>query len=214
MLLSSIEPRKRGFSVLFFEDGSSLRLLTELVLTEKLSIGQELSEEELSELLRKSQSKRAGEKALTLLEYRSYSKKELEDRLSRESGREAAAEAADHMEALGLLDDRAYAFRLAEELFKRKGFSEGRVRQELCRRGIERDLTEEAAARLAPSSETAIRELIEKKYARYLQDEKGKRRTIAALQRLGYRFDEIRGVLREYLEYNEEGEEEWRIPLE
>ena len=208
MLITAIEPRKRGFSVLYFDDGTSLRILTEVALSEGLGPGTDIQEEQLETLLRKSQTKRAGEKALTLLEYRSYSKKELEDRLSRETGREAAREAAGRMEELGLLDDRDYARCLAEDLFTRKGFSQSRVRQELCRRGLERDLAEAAAEEFARPPQEAIRELIERKYARYLGDEKGRRRAIAALQRLGYRFEDIRGVLREYPEYTEDKDEE------
>lgn len=215
MLLSAIEPRKRGFSVLYLEDGSSLRLLTELVLTEKLRPGQELDEERLEELQRLSQMKRAGEKALTLLEYRAYSKKELEEKLSRESGWEAASMAADRMEELGLLNDEEYARRLAEELFTRKGFSESRVLLELCRRGVDKELAGEIAGELSPPPEESLRELVQRKYIRYLGDEKGRRRAVAALQRLGYRYEDIRGVLREYSEYNEDkDEEECRIPLE
>ena len=198
MLVTAIEPRKRGFSVLYFDDGTSLRILTEVALSEGLRPGTDIPEEHLEKLLRKSQTKRAGEKALTLLE----------DRLSRETGREAAREAAGRMEELGLLDDRDYARRLAEELFTRKGFSQSRVRQELCRRGLERDLAEAAAEEFARPPQEAIRELIERKYARYLGDEKGRRRAIAALQRLGYRFEDIRGVLREYPEYTEDKDEE------
>ena len=37
-----------------------------------------------------------------------------------------------------------------------------------------------------------------RKYARRLGDEKGRRQTVAALQRLGYRWDEIRSALREF----------------
>lgn len=208
MLLTSIEPRRRGFSVLYFEDGSGLRILTEVALSEKLRPGTDIPEERMEELLRKSRLKRAGEKALTLLEYRSYSKKELEDRLSRESGREAAKETAGRMEELGLVDDGDYARRLAEELSFRKGFSKSRVRQELCRRGIGRELAEAAAEEFARPPQEAIEELVERKYARYLGDEKGRRRTVAALQRLGYRFEDIRGVLREYPEYTEDKDEE------
>ena len=79
MLITAIEPRKRGFSVLYFDDGTSLRILTEVALSEGLGPGTDIPEEQLETLLRKSQTKRAGEKALSLLEYRSYSKKELED---------------------------------------------------------------------------------------------------------------------------------------
>lgn len=215
MLLSAIEQRKRGYSVLFMEDGTTFRILTEIVLTEHLAPGQELSEEVLEELLAMSRRKRAGEKALTLLDYRAYSKKELMDRLARESGREAAEEAADRMEELGLLNDEDFARRYAEELFHRKGFSKDRVRQELFRRGIERDLAEEITEELAPSAEGALRDLIERKYIRYLEDEKGRRRVVAALQRLGYRYEDIRRVLREYSEYTEDRDEgEWQYPLD
>ena len=44
-----------------------------------------------------------------------------------------------------------------------------------------------------------IRAVIEKKY-RNLSDEKVKRRAVAALQRLGYRWDDIKSVLSEYNE--------------
>ena len=215
MLITAIEPRKRGFSVLYFEDDSSLRILTEIVLAENLRPGRDIPEEEMEELFKRSRAKRAGEKALTLLEYRSYSKKELEDRLSRESGREAAKEAADRMEELGLLDDEDYARRLAEDLITRKGFSKSRVRQELCRRGLEKELAESAAEEFSRPPVEAIREIVERKYARYLGDEKGRRRAIAALQRLGYRYEDIRVVLREYPEYTEDkDEEECPVPWE
>ena len=71
MLVTAIEPRKRGFSVFYFDDGTSLRILTEVALSEGLRPGTDIPEEHLEKLLRKSQTKRAGEKALTLLEYRS-----------------------------------------------------------------------------------------------------------------------------------------------
>ena len=44
-----------------------------------------------------------------------------------------------------------------------------------------------------------LRELLARKYARNLQDEKGRRRTVAALQRLGYRWEDIRRALEEFM---------------
>ena len=43
-----------------------------------------------------------------------------------------------------------------------------------------------------------IIDLIRKKYFRYLGDEKGVRKTVAALQRLGYRWSDINSALRQY----------------
>ena len=44
-----------------------------------------------------------------------------------------------------------------------------------------------------------IREVIDRKY-KNINDEKIKRRAVSALQRLGYRWDDIRSVLEEYTE--------------
>ena len=41
--------------------------------------------------------------------------------------------------------------------------------------------------------------IIDKKY-KNISDEKIRRRAVAALQRLGYRWDEIKGVIEEYAE--------------
>ena len=40
-----------------------------------------------------------------------------------------------------------------------------------------------------------IKEIIEKKYLRCLQDEKGYRRAVNGLQRLGYRYEDIRQAI-------------------
>ena len=112
-------------------------------------IGSSLSEEGLEALLARSRRARAKEKALFLLSRRDYSKKELFDRLSRERGRrhperdEAAAETVQRMEELGLVDDEAYAARLAGEYIRRL-YPRRRAVQELCGRGIGRELAEAA----------------------------------------------------------------------
>lgn len=208
MQITAVEPRKKGMSVLYFEDGSSLRLLTEIVLLEKLKAGIMLSLERAEELERASNLRKAEEKALRLLDFRAYSRKELEDRLARDTDREAARDTALRMEELGLIDDEEYAGRLAAELAARKGFSESRIRQELCRRGLDRDLAAQAAETAAPDPQEALRALVERKYLPSLRDERGKRRTVAALQRLGYRFEEIRVVLRDFSEYIDTEDEE------
>ena len=103
----------------------------------------------------------------------------------------------DRMEELGLVDDEDYARRLAQEL-ARKGYAAPRTAQELARRGIDRDLARAAAQEAVSDPGESLRALIARKYARRLGDEKGRRQTVAALQRLGYRWDEIRSALREF----------------
>ena len=109
------------------------------------------------------------------------------------------------MEELGLVNDEAFARSYASELFCRKGFAAMRVRQELLRKGIAREVAEAVIDELAPEPEHALRDLVERRYARQLSDEKDIRRTVAALGRLGYHYDEIRSVLRDYLSDEPEG---------
>lgn len=197
MKLTAIEPRRHRLVQLYLDGEAAVKLDAATAQEARLRVGMELDDEELHELLQKSDAARAKEKALYLLEHRPHAKRELERKLSRTVGEEAAQAAADRMEELGLVDDADYAARLAQEL-ARKGYAFSRTVQELVRRGVDRELAQEAAREASPDPEEAIRRLIQRKYERRLGDEKGRRQTAAALQRLGYRWEEIRSALREF----------------
>ena len=124
-----------------------------------------------------------------MLEPRPLANRALERQVSRTVRVDAARAAAGRMEELGLVDDEDYARRLAQEL-ARKGYAAPRAAQELARRGVDRDLARSAAQEAVSDPGEALRALIARKYAR--------RQTVAALQRLGYRWDEIRSALREF----------------
>lgn len=195
MEITALEPRRHRLVQLFLDGEPAVKLDEETAAS--LRPGQQLSDEELHELIARSDAVRAKEKALYLLEHRPHSKRELEDKLARTVGREAAGQAAGRMEELGLIDDADYAHRLAEEL-ARKGFAAPRIRQELLRRGIGRELAAQEAERAAAAPEDALHSLIERRFARQLGEEKGRRRAVAALQRMGYRWEEIRSALRAF----------------
>lgn len=197
MELTAIEPRRHRLVQLYLDGEAAVKLDAATAQEARLRVGMELDDEELHELLQKSDAARAKEKALYLLEHRPHAKRELERKLSCTVGEEAAQAAADRMEELGLVDDADYAARLAQEL-ARKGYAFSRTVQELVRRGVDRELAQEAAREASPDPEEAIRRLIQRKYERRLGDEKGRRQTAAALQRLGYRWEEIRSALREF----------------
>ena len=133
------------------------------------------------------------------------------DKITRTAGREAAEHAAQRMEDLGLVDDERYARDLAAELLQRKRYAARRAEYELLQKGINRELAREIVEELAPEPEESLRILIERKYQRSLSDEKGRRRVFAALQRLGYGSKDVRSVLREYIEYENEDESEWHL---
>lgn len=200
MMITAIEPRRRGLSQLYIDGEAAVRVDTETLLRHGLKPGDELDDEDLHTLLQDSAARRAQEKALYLLEHRAHSKKELEDKITRaEFDREAARRAAEHMEELGLVDDAAYARALAKTLFTRKKFGARRVRQELRLKGISDALIAEVLEEYETDTDETrenIRAFLLRKYPDAWEDEKEKRRAVAALQRYGYSFDDIFAVLR------------------
>ena len=143
MELTAAEPRRKHLTQLYLDGEPGPKIDTEVFLLSRLKPGDELGEEELRALVEESDARRAREKALYLLEHRSHSKRELTEKVARTAAsREAAQAAADRLEELGLLNDRAFAESYARELIQRKRYGLRRVRQELARKGIPRDMAE------------------------------------------------------------------------
>ena len=197
MKITEIRPRRKGLSALFIDGEFAMALDTQTLLEQRIDVGKELDDEELHELITLSNERRAKEKALWLISYRSHSKKELRDKIRRTCDAEAADKAVERMEELGLVNDEYFARRYAEQLLYGKRLSKRAAFYELRRKGIDQATAEEALAELDVDVHEQIRALIEKKY-RNINDEKIRRRAVAALQRLGYGWEDIKAVLEEY----------------
>lgn len=198
MVITAIEPRRKGFSALYLDGEYAVKIDTETLVKSGWRAGQDITDEELYDLLQSSEQRRANEKALYLLEHRSHAKRELVEKIRRTTSLEAAQAAADRMEELGLVDDEAYARRYAAELLNRKGYAASRAVYELTQKGIDKELALELIEELAPDPQEKILAIVERKYPGCVGDEKITRRAVAALQRLGYRYDDIRQALAEY----------------
>lgn len=141
-------------------------------------------------------ARRAYNKAVDLLSRRDHSKKELLDKLRQKGYGEYALQAVEKLADYGYVDDRRFAFTFAEELIRLKAYGRKRVEQELYRKGIGRDIISEVVSECEFPSER-LAEIIERKYSRYLNDEKGVNKTVNALLRLGYSYAEIRDAIKE-----------------
>lgn len=162
--------------------------------------GQQLGDEELCDLRERAEHYAAKQRAYRILSQREHSRKELEDKLSRSYSRELACKIADEMQGFGYIHDDEYAKMLVRELSERKKFGASRIRIELKKRGVGNDDIEEAMALLEEEDfRERILQLLDTKYSRDLDSEKGRRKVFSALMRLGYRSDDIRGAMRDYL---------------
>lgn len=160
--------------------------------------GDEIDEEQLEELAGRVAVRRCYNRALNILSRRDHSRKELYVKLARADGAAAAENATQRVVALGLIDDERYARNLARELAERKGYSRRAVVCELIHRGIDREAAQTAADEITLDEGDKIRVLLEGKYSRRLNDEKGRRQVFNALLRLGYGYSEIRSAMRDY----------------
>ena len=181
-----------GVSVLL-ADGteivSTLSVVTEL----RLYAGRELGEEQLCELRTLSERARARSRALEIVSRRLISEKELRDKLLQKGESEETAEyCTAWLAERGFLNDAEYAAAVVRH-YAAKGYGSGRVRTELSRRGISRELCDEALEAMPASADSIDSFLAAKLKA---PDDKEQVRKISnALYRRGYSWDEIRCAL-------------------
>lgn len=195
MTITDIQKTKKGrFSI--FADGEFLfSIHADIFASSPISIGRNMEPDELESYRTASESRITRERALRLLSARSYTKKGLYDKLRVYADEESAAAAVERMAELGLVNDADYARRYAADCMNLKGYSLSRTALALREKGISREIIEDTLSELDFDPELAIAEIITKKYARYLDDDKGIAKTTNALLRLGYRHGDIRRVM-------------------
>lgn len=134
------------------------------------------------------------DKALNLLSYRAHSRRELSDKLKRKlsCSEQELEEVLNWLEELGFLNDRTYAASVVRHAAS-KGYGVSRITAELARRGIAKDLWEEALAEL-PESDDTLDRLVRSKL-RDPADRDEVRKVSAALVRRGYTWDEVRRAI-------------------
>lgn len=197
MKLSTKSGRENKIHI-FLDGEYSLTVDSEFWFTSRWCRIKEIDEEDLEELREDIEIRRAWLKALDLLSVRSHSQKELVGKLRRKYSQETAEAVAHKAAELGLIDDEAFAEMYARELVERKKYGISRVKNELRIKGISSHIIESVIFSLDFDSKESIINLVERKYARKLSDEKGRRQVIAALQRLGYSYPDIRAALSEF----------------
>lgn len=200
MIITNIVPKRKKLSAVYIDGEFALKIDTETIISSPYSVGSEIDDEQLKELIDRAEEKRAKEKALWLLSTRDHSKRELETKIRKTNSAESAQKAVERMEELGLVDDEKFARRYAEELINIKHLSVRGAKYKLTEKGIDKSLADEILEELAPDPREHIEILIEKKYRKNLSDEKGRRKTVAALQRMGYSWGDIKAVMSNYFE--------------
>lgn len=199
MVIQELKPSKHveGRWLAMLEDGSILRLGEGEVVRFALYAGKELSETETEELQRAAKGSALKEKALSLLARKPQSRKELERKLGEwETSEQEAQAICDRLEELGYLNDASYAAMVARH-YSAKGYGERKLRDELYRRGISRELWDEALEQSYDPAQ-AIDDFLAKKLSGREPDRQELKKVSDALARRGYRWSDISEGLRRY----------------
>ena len=211
MKITKMTPSKRVADryYLDLEDGSQLRVNVALIADYSLYTGRDLTEAELASLQKAASSAGARARALRMLGARSMSRRELVTRLQQKGETwEDAEAAADWMERIGALDDETYAAMVVRH-YGAKGYGVARIRGELQRRGIPRELWEEALEQKPPAEDALERLLAAKLAGKRLDDPREVKRATDSLLRRGFSWEEVRSALEKY-KTNIEDIEEWQ----
>ena len=196
MLISDIRRTAADRYTICFDDGSELRSCLAVITELKLFKGRALDSAAHEELCLRSRRALARDRAIELVSRRPMSAAELLRKVIEKGEDEDAAEySVQWLSEHGFINDESYAAALARH-YSNKGFGAGRVKNELQRRGLDRELWDEALSQMS-DTEDKIDKFISSRL-RDPDDPKEVRRVSAALYRRGFSWEEIRAALRRY----------------
>lgn len=193
MVITEIKKNKNAPGYSIIADGEFLFSLDgETILKEGIKKGMEISEDEAAVLKFKSDYFKAKEKALRLLDRRAHSKAEIIRKVSENYPKEVAVKVAERLEEIGLINDESFARIYFKELSEVKKFGINRIKTELYKRGIAKEIIEVLSEELS-DNEPYKKVLLEIKRRPFdFSSEKEKRRVFNKFLRNGYSYDDIK----------------------
>lgn len=180
--------------LVYLEEGNLLRITCNELLQFGLYQGMDLPPELVVQLQEAGTRSESRAKAARMASGRMLSRKELSDRLCRRGiAADTAEEAVEWLESLGAVDDAAYAGVIVRH-YGAGGYGPGRVRQELQRRGVPRELWDDALLQM-PDSAEAIDRFLQSKLKGRIPDRAMLKKLSDALLRRGFSWSDIRPAL-------------------
>ncbi|MGN0272925.1 MAG: regulatory protein RecX [Lachnospiraceae bacterium] len=186
---------EKGKQKLIFEDGESMQLYRKESHAYGLQKGMEISEALYEELLYEVVGKRAKKRAMHLLERQERTEYQLREKLRQnEYPQEAIKEAIAYVKKYHYLDDMRYACTFVR--CQREKRSKRRIEQDLMKRGIAKEIIQEALELEGHEDETESigRLLVKKGYHSEMEREEAYK-IYQFLLRKGYRAEDIRRAM-------------------
>ena len=188
---------KRGRGLVFLDDGALLKITEQELLDFGLRSGDELDGGTLERLKQSAGVSDVKAAAADIIGRRAMSRRDLERKLRDKGANEAEARyAAEWLEAIGAIDDAAYAAALVRHCAG-LGYGPARIRDKLYEKGVPRELWDEAMEE-APDNETQIETFLQGRLRGRVPDEKEKKRLCDTLLRRGYPWEDVKRVMNRF----------------
>lgn len=189
--------------MLVLADGSTIRTTLAVVADWSLYAGRELSEAELAEITGASRLELAKVRAMNIISARPMSCRELYDRLVEKGESEPdAAACVEYLLNLHFLNDADYAAMTVRH-YAAKGYGARRIRDELYRRKVPRELWDEALEQL-PDQDGEIDRLLAHRLRGAAPDDRAAiKKAGDALLRRGFSWEEIKEAIERWRAANE-----------
>ena len=196
MTLREIKQTSPERFMLIFSDGTELKTTLGIITERFIHSGMEFDEDEYNELVSASGLAMAKARALRIINVRPMSREELRKRLI-EKGEtpENAEECADWLCCMGLINDAEYAGSVVRH-YAAKGYGASRIKQELRRHGVPREMWDEAMLQM-PEQDAYLERFIRTRL-RDPGDRAQVKKVSDALFRRGYSWEQIKHALNEF----------------
>ncbi len=199
MVITSINEQVKDESrVNIFIDGKYVFAISKLdVVAYNLKEGEELSEKKYNEILENVVLAKAKLTALSYLSYKDRTKREVIRKL-KEKGctKEVTKKTLVFLVSYGYINDLEYSKKFVKQRVCTKGYGRFKVVRELKEKGVSDEIIELVTENIEEDErETAIKFALKKAKKLNLNEYKDKQKLYAYLQRRGYSYDVIRGVI-------------------
>lgn len=160
-----------------------------------IKVGEELTEEELSELRHASEFGKLYQRTLEWTLSRPHSKKEVRDYLykkiyEKKLDKNYIDRIIERLEEKKYVNDSRFAEWYVENRFVKKGISKKRLIMELMKKGVDKDIIDEVVNRR--DDEEEIKKMIERKRGKYDEE-----KLISYLCRQGFSYQQVQSLVRE-----------------
>lgn len=196
MILREIKQTSPERFTLVFDDGTELKTTLGIITERFIHSGMDFDEDAYNELVSACTLALSKARALRIINARPMSREELRKRLIEKGETPDNAETcAEWLCQMGLINDAEYAGSVVRH-YAAKGYGASRIKQELRRHGVSRELWDEAMSQMPEQDEYLAR------FLRSRLTDPGNRAQVKkvsdALFRRGYSWDQIKHALNEF----------------